>query len=252
MGLPRPRLRTRGEPRSANGASSFHVRWVLPPTDRLVEAAAVLQVVQPPDVRRLYFWALQVSFHDGNRQLGGAHLGLQWNQRHPGGTAVNWGGYATGGRLLVGSQSPLPSAPADPNTRDYPWEPGRRYELRVGPTPGLPGWWRGTVTDLDARELTVVRDLQCDGDRLTDPVVWSEVFARCDHRSVVVRWSGFRAVRASGPAVHPGAVSITYQDRLAGGCDNTAVVLDGDGVLQITNAARAVGHNAVLPLAAPP
>ncbi|MGH9181656.1 MAG: hypothetical protein ACRDY5_08080, partial [Acidimicrobiales bacterium] len=242
--------RTTGEPGSANGASSFHLRWRLPGTERdLTEVAAVLEVRRPPAVPRLHFWALQVSFAGG----AGAHVGLQWNPRHPDNRAANWGGYGAGGRLLDGTTSPLPSAPDDPNTRDFPWEPGRRYRLRVAPTPGRPGWWRADICDLDNRDLemgtpVVVRDLAGGGDRLFDPVVWSEVFACCDHPSTTVRWSGLEAVTADGEGVRPDGVSVSYEPGSAGGCDNTTVVPDGDGFLQVTRAERTVAPGAVLGL----
>lgn len=244
----RPPRRVRGEPRSPNGASSFHLSWLLPPGEPLVEVAAVLEVLAPPAVDRLYFWALQVSFLGGGADRGAAHVGLQWNRAHPRGRAVNWGGYRPGGGLLAGTASPLPSAPGDPNTRDYPWEPGRPYRLRVSAAPGAPGWWQGEVTDVASGEATVVRRLDAGGDALARPVVWSEVFARCDHPSVSVRWSGLEAVTAAGRRVAARGVAVNYQRRAEGGCDNTTVVADGDGVVQVTNAERAVAAGAVIRL----
>ena len=211
----RPRLT--GRPPSPNGASSFHLTWLLGPGDELVQVSAVLEVVVPPAVDSLYFWALQASFRDRSADRGGAHLGLQWNARHPGGRAANWGGYAPGGGLLAGSASPLPSTPDDPNTRDYPWEPGRPYRLRISPSPDLAGHWQGEVTDLVAGEATVVRHLAAGGDRLSSPMVWSEVFARCDDPSVTVRWSDFEGVTAAGDRVTPRGLSVNYQARAAGG-----------------------------------
>lgn len=205
---------------------------------------AVLEVRHPPAVDRLYFWALQVGFADG----GGAHVGLQWNARHPHNQAVNWGGYAAAGGLLEGTPSALPSRPDDPNTRDYPWSPGRRYRLAVAPVPGRAGWWRGTVTDLQSGLATVIRDLAGGGDRLVHPMVWSEVFARCDHPSVTVRWSELEVVTEAGTTVRPVGLAVSYEARDAGGCDNTTVVPDGDGALQVTAAARAVPHGAVIPI----
>ncbi len=240
----RARLRTRGEPRSANGASSFHLRWLLPPCPPLTGVAVDLEVRMPPAVDRLYFWALQVTFADG----GGAHVGLQWNPRHPGCAAVNWGGYAPGGGLLDGTASALPSAPGDPNTRDYPWVPGATYRLAVGPAPGRAGWWRGSVTDVASGRTTVVRDLAGGGGELRCPTVWSEVFARCDHPSVAARWSGFEAVTAGGDVVRPDALAVSYEPGPAGGCDNTTVAADAGGVLQVTNAGRAVPHGGVVRL----
>ncbi|HVM06374.1 MAG TPA: hypothetical protein VM242_14500 [Acidimicrobiales bacterium] len=237
VGTGGPRLS--GEPTSANGASSFHLTWVLPPVPPLVEVSAVLEVVTPPAVDRLYFWALQVAFVDRGADRGAAHVGLQWNRRHPGGRAVNWGGYAPGGGLLRGSASPLPSAPDDPNTRDLPWEPGRPYRLRVSRSPAGAGAWRGEVADVGTGAATVVRDLYAGGDALARPVVWSEVFARCEHPSVTVRWSGFEAVTGAGERVRPTGLAVNYQATAAGGCDNTLSVPDGDGgVLQVTGTDR--------------
>lgn len=235
-----------GEPTSANGASSFHLFWQLEEAAPLVEVAAVLEIVAAPTVDRLYFWALQVSFLDGPVPKGAAHVGLQWNRNHPGGRAVNWGGYAEGGGLLAGSASRLPSAPQDPNTRDYPWEPGRAYRLRVAAA--APGRWRGEVTDLGSGRATVIRDLEAAGDRLGSPVVWSEVFARCEHPSVAVRWSGLEATTADGTTVVPRGLTVNYQGRAAGGCDNTTVAADERGVLQITNTERLVAQGAAVDL----
>jgi len=244
----RDRLRTKGEPGSANGASSFHLGWRLDEAEPLVEVGAVLEVVVPPAVDRLYFWALQVSFSDGAAHRGAAHIGLQWNRNHPGGRAVNWGGYAAAGGLLAGSASALPSAPDDLNTRDYPWEPGRPYRLRVSGVRGSPGRWQGEVTDLGSGAVTVVRHLDGGGDRLVSPLVWSEVFARCEHPSVAVRWSGLEATTAAGDTVVPTGLSVSYEAHAGGGCDNTTVAVDGRGVLQVTAATRSVAPGSVVDL----
>jgi hypothetical protein len=246
----RRRARIRGEPRSANGASSLHLWWELPGAYR--EVAVTLEILLPPTVPRLYFWALQVSFTDGRRVAGGAHLGLQSHPRHPGGTAVNWGGYRSGGGELEGSVSSLPSALDNRNTRDYPWVPGRPYRLRVAPSTDQ--GWRGSVTDLATGRETVVRDLYLPGPApaLSAPVVWSEVFARCDHPSTVVEWSDLEAVTEGGRAIGPAAVRVGYQRRADGGCDNTTALADPDGtatgVRQITGTPRVVAPGAVLRL----
>ena len=125
-----------GPPRSANGASSFHLAWEAP-TGSWTGAEAVLEVIDPPAVPSLYFWALQVSFEDRGRAAGGAHFGLQWYSAHPGSTAVNWGGYAPDGRELSGTESLLPE-------RDRELEhPGLRLASAhalppLGHTRGLP------------------------------------------------------------------------------------------------------------------
>ena len=82
------RGRTSGMPSSANGASSLHAWWDL--AGPLREVAVTLEVLVPPAVPWLYFWALQVSFVDRGRRAGGGHLGLQAAPWHPGGTAVRW------------------------------------------------------------------------------------------------------------------------------------------------------------------
>lgn len=241
------RARVRGRPPSPNGASSFHLYWHLPVgVAPLLEASVVLEVVEPPAVGDTHFWALQAGFHDGRAEHGAGHLGLQWRSLHPGSRAVNWGGYApaaAGGQVLAGSPSTLPSTPDDPNTRDYPWEPRRCYELRV--LRGGSGW-RGEVTDLSTGETTVVRELHAPGDRLTSPMVWSEVFARCDAPSTAVRWSAFRVVTRDGERVRPDGLRVNYQSHADGGCANTDVRLDGDGVLQVTGTDRSTPQGSVL------
>jgi hypothetical protein len=246
----RHRTRTAGEPGSRNGASSFHLFWGLP-AEPLLECSVILEVVVPPSVARLHFWALQVSFATGSQLHGGAHLGLQWNPKYPGGGAVNWGGYAPGGALLEGSKSALPSARRDANTRDYPWVPGHRYRLRVarsGESPGGLIAWRGTVTHLESGETVRVRDLHTKGEYLVKPMVWSEVFARCEHPTSVVRWSELAAVTAGGVDVRPEVVRVNYQSHADGGCDNTTAGVDEIGLLQVTNAGRRVPQDATLPV----
>jgi len=205
----------------------MHLWWDPPPAPT-TEVSVVLEVLEPPTVAHLYFWALQVSFvDDAGRRVGGAHLGLQWYDLHPGSTAVNWGGYRDGASLrgsnatsreLDGEESALPSATKNRNTRDFAWRPRTPYRLRV--TGDGDGWWRGDVTDLTTDETTVVRRLHGGGTLLADPVVWSEVFARCDDPTVTVRWSQpqppWRAVRP------------TYQSYADGGCTNTRSEPDGD------------------------
>jgi len=236
------RARTRGFPPSGNGASSFHLGWTLPPgAGHLVEAGVTLEVLTTPAVDHLYFWALQVAFPGA----GAAHLGLQWNDRHPGFGAVNWGGYAGDGSLLTGTESSLPSTPDDPNTRDYAWEPGRRYRLAV--RRGGDGVWRGEVTDLAAGHTSAVRDLIATAPFLGDPMVWSEVFARCDDPSVTARWSDFEVVTDRGDRIAPAALTVNYQSHADGGCANTASVPDDrGGVLQITNTERLTAQGATL------
>ena len=198
LGRIAPVARITGEPASSNGASSFHLWWDLPYGELLSEVSATLEIIEPPTVDRLYFWALQASFVKPGG--GGAHLGLQHHPRFPGQTAANWGGYRQpgSGAHLEGTVSPLPSALGNPNTRDFPWIPHRPYRLTIGRSPDLgPAGlfsWRGTIEDLHTGDVTVVRDLFSRGEYLRGPVVWTESFARCDHPPVAVRWSDLLAV----------------------------------------------------------
>ncbi len=160
-----------------------------------------LEVLEPPSVDRLYFWAVQASFLDGVGSHGAGHLGLQWNPRFPGHTAVNWGGYATRGTILPGSGSLLPSTPRDMNTRDFPWLAGRKYSLRIYPSPEL--GWRGEVTDIDTGVTTVVRDLHAGGDHLGRVVVWTELFCECSDPRTVVAWSEPVAITLNGDQADP-------------------------------------------------
>jgi hypothetical protein len=243
----RRRPRTRGFPPSGNGASSLHLGWRLPPgAGHLVEAAVTLEVTQPPVVDHLYFWALQVGFPGA----GAAHLGLQWNRAFPGFGAVNWGGYAVDGSLLRGTESTLSSTPDDPNTRDYPWKPQHEYRLRVHRAGD--DMWRGEVTDVTTAVATTVRELIAASPFLTDLMVWSEVFARCDDPSVTARWSDFVAVDERGERFAPVALVANYQSHAGGGCGNTTSTLDDSvGALQITNAQRATEDGAILALSSP-
>lgn len=237
-----PGGRTAGEPRSSNGASSFHLRWDLAGTEELDRVEVTLEVLEPPTVDRLYFWALQVDVADAvGRAAGGAHLGLQWHPAHPGGTAVNWGGYDARGTVLHGSASDLPSATDNPHTRDLAWHARRPYRLvveRAGDGPSGTTAWRGSVTDLTTGATTVVRDLYPAGDRIVGVVMWSEVFARCEHPTVAVRWSAPSARRVDGTTVVPDHVVRSYQSVADGGCTNTASVVDDVGIVQRTATAR--------------
>lgn len=244
----------RGEPASGNGASSLHLFWVMPPL-RLRAVSAVLEVQQVPVVPRLVFWALQVTFTDGTRRRGGAHLGLQWNPGFPGSTAANWGGYAPAeiGGLLSGSASSLSSVRRDDNTRDFDWRVGRQYLLEVTPHPEAPEGqhaWRGAITDVESGATAVVRDLYTDAEYLVSPMVWTESFLRCDHPGVVARWSQFSAVDDSGRTIRPEAIMVNYQAADRGGCGNTTARRDRDGIVQETGVKRTVGQGTRLDLPA--
>jgi hypothetical protein len=210
------------------GVSAFHAWWQgMPTDDPVVSVAATLKVVICPAGHRLHFWAMQASF-DPSPSPTGAHIGLQWNDRHPGNTAVNWGGYGNVsdvGSVLAGSTSTLPSTPSDPNTRDYPWQVGVGYRFTIARTDGV---WRGTVTDTSTGTAVAIRDLQAPGDHLSGFVVWAEVFDWCDMPPTEVVWSDFEALTASGTSVKPDRVSLSFPPDAA--CPNTNITIDADGV----------------------
>ncbi len=227
-------------------ASSFHIWWHLTEDEPIVEVRAVCEVVVPPSVDRLYFWALQVGFADGNVRYGGAHTGLQWHSRRRRGRAVNWGGYhdpTHGGGELPGSRPLLPPLNPQGNTALYSWKPMVPYLFTVTRSPA---GWRATVTDTSSGQATVIRDLHAGGTFLVDPVVWSEVFAACDDPSVTVRWTGLEALTASARVVRPRTATVTYQAGDDGGCANTDVAVDDRGLLQVTNTERRVRHGDVV------
>ncbi len=85
---------------------------------------------------------------------------------------------------------------------------------------------------------TLVRCLDAPGESLHSPMVWSEVFADCDHPAVAVRWSGLEVVTRSGRHVAIDEATTSYQSRQQGGCDNTSSETDGDAFVQTTNSVR--------------
>jgi hypothetical protein len=224
--LRRTRTRTHGRPASSNGASSMHVWWDV--EGAVDEVSATLEILEPPTVPQLYFWALQATFlDDRGRPVGTAHLGLQWYAAHPGGTAVNWGGYRPNGagELAGATPSALPSATGNPNTRDFAWRDRTPYRLAIRSDGS------GIVTDVAEGDTTVVRRLAVDGaSALVNPVVWSEVFAACDDPPTKVRWSEL----VPGPR----QLHATYQSFENGGCTNTNTSYDDDAIIQCTNTER--------------
>ncbi|MGH8928929.1 MAG: hypothetical protein ACRDWH_11295 [Acidimicrobiia bacterium] len=240
--MSRPRLS--GYPTSSNRASSFHLHWL--PRLALVEVSVTIEIAIQPEVEELYFWALQASFAGPAGIRGGAHLGLQWHPSHPGSTAANWGGYDRGGSILEGTQSTLPSALGNPHTRDYRWRPQARFRLRI--RGDGPGWWAGEITDIEADTTTVVRSLRSEGTSLTLPMVWSEVFARCDADPVVVVWSDPSGVTVDREPWHPDSYSVTYQREEDGGCSNTDVRVLPHGVGQFTGITRMTPPGTIIPV----
>lgn len=242
-----PLVRRFGYPTSANGASSFHLIWELEPKWGYQAIETILCVRRPPVVDDLYFWALQVSFYQGTQPVGSAHLGLQWNRRHPGFGAINWGGYSSDGSILPGDESPFPSTPADRNTRDYPWVAGTRYCLRI--SKGVEdGDWVGEVQLLPEGETQYVRSLHGGGDSIGAPMVWSEVFARCEAPSVVVAWNGSVAIDGEGHSHVPSALIANYQAEEAGGCSNSNSYRRGDDIRQATAHRRRTRQGGRVPL----
>ena len=227
--------RVSGAPTSSNRASSFHLNWEIPRAP-LAEVRATIEVVEPPTVSMLYFWALQVSFMGPGGRIGGAHIGLQHHPSYPDSGAVNWGGYRDGAGELEGSVSPLPSALNNINTRTFRWYPNRPYTLRVYRSPDR--GWRGSIIDRTTDEETVIRDLWVDADHLGSPVVWSEVFAHCDHPAAAVRWSELIGVGEDGTVHDARSARLNYQTHADGGCANTNTSADGTGFLQRTNTER--------------
>ena len=238
------RRRREGYPTSSNRASSFHLHWT--PRVALREVWVTLSILEPPLVSELYFWALQASFRDGDEVTGGGHLGLQWHPSYPGSTAVNWGGYDRSGWELVGSESELPSVLGNPNTRNFEWQAGTGYRLRI--FPDRPGWWAGEVTDLSLGATIVIRRLAGGGDHLTLPVVWSEVFAQCDDPGVTALWSAPGGMTVSGEEWSPESYTTTYQQETDGGCSNTDSRPMEGGVGQLTMVERTNASGAHLPV----
>ena len=240
-------VRDRGRPPSGNGASSLHLVWE--DGSRPWRAVrATLEVSNPPRTNDLYFFALQATFATAGRHLGGAHVGLQWNQRHPGNTAVNWGGYRSqelGGDILEGTESALPSLPADPNTRDYPWQSHKPYRLTIA-AGSEPGWWLGSVEDLTTQVVTEIRELQGGGDALVAPMVWAEVFAPCDGPAMTIRWTDLEVASSAGEWRSIEAVRVNYQSYRQGGCTNTNAAAAGGGWIQETSAPRRSPQGTVL------
>jgi hypothetical protein len=204
----------------------------------MVSFAATIQVLEPPKVDRLFFWALQVSFFEGPNSVGAGHFGLQNYSRHPNSCAVNWGGYFAGGGELPGSESPLLSAPGNPNSRDYFWESGKPYRYKIAKSPTM--GWQGSITDLSSGVHTVVRDLHINADSIGAPVVWTEAFAHCDEPGVAVRWSDLEGISRTGQLVRPETGRTNYQTESAGGCSNTTFEPSRGGVIQRTATERIV------------
>jgi hypothetical protein len=256
----------------------MHLFWDLP--GRFVEVAVTVTILDEPPTHDLYFWALQVSFEDAatGRREGAAHTGPQWASQHPGHGAVNWGGYGARGEL-DGGPGWLPSAAGNANSIDYRWRVGVPYRLTVSRAPvsnesagaaAPPGLtaWRATITPLEgsldesnelfeprSQQPQVIRDLWAPGDLLVSPMVWSEVFARCDADSVRVAWAEPVGIDERGQVHRATSARVNYQAVGDGGCTNTNVATlvtpDGPAWVQTTNAERITPLGASLRLADP-
>lgn len=219
--------------------------------DDVIAASATLEVLAPPTVDELYFWALQVSFEGRQGRTGGAHLGLQHHPGYPNGTAANWGGYddVVGGELS-GTESALPSALGNANTRTFRWAAKRQYRLEVSQSAS--GWWQGAVTDVEAGALTVIRELNGrDAVRLSGLMVWSEVFAPCDAPGVAVRWTDLAYKTREGRRDAPLGLEANYQAAAAGGCANTNSTVDAGAARQETNTSRTTPQGQYLAWSSP-
>ncbi|MBK9297874.1 MAG: hypothetical protein IPN02_13790 [Candidatus Microthrix sp.] len=129
--------------------------------------------------------------------------------------------------------------------------------LAAAPPPGFTAW-RATITPLAAgpdagvsanvgspahtAEPQVIRDLWAPGDRLVSPMVWSEVFARCDAVPVRVAWSNPTAIDERGNVHRVQSARVNYQSVADGGCSNTEVSVtaaaDGPAWLHSTSTER--------------
>jgi hypothetical protein len=235
----RARTRSRRPAPERTGPTSAHLWFDDVPPGPWRSVSATLEVVVEPSAAHLYFWALQASFTDARgATFGAAHTGLQWNPRHPGGRAINWGGYgrtADTNSVLAGTRSDLPGIAGDENTRNFSWAPCVAYRFTI--SPGERGW-RSTVVDTSTGESTVVRELFAGGDRLNGFVVWMEIFAPCDAPTTTVRWSDLVvADDARAARHHVRAVRTSFPD-VSGGCTNNDSRVDGSGWLQLTNDRR--------------
>ena len=250
LSTPPPATRTTGLPTSANGASSHHLFWTteVDPENPIVAVEVDLEIVEAPSIDRLYFWALQATFRAGAAQMGGAHLGLQWHPDYPGSTAANWGGYhgrdaALSGEL-TGSALALPSALHNPNTCNFAWTPAVPYRLRIALAE--PGRWTGSIGRVGDPSPVTLRTLHCDGDHLTDFVVWTESFAECDAPPAVVRWANPTIISAAGGFVAPAGARTNYQTVADGGCSTSDSVSSRGGLVQATGTTRTTPQGALL------
>lgn len=250
-------------PQLWKGRSATHLWWLVANPEPVKEIAVTITVKECPTAPLIYFWAMQASFSNGTEHCGGAHLGLQWHPYYPDHKAVNWGGYCShNGAILAGTDSILPKSAGDVNTRDFNWIVDRPYRLRIslldqpGPSAKEIGWpkdepifiWRGEITDLVTNQTTTVRDLYSAGNLISGPVVWSEIFARCDDTPAAVEWSDFECVMRSGRLAPITTLSVTHSVGPDGGCENSDVEFDGKAATLRTSTTRRTPNGAQLKL----
>jgi hypothetical protein len=92
----------------------------------------------------------------------------------------------------------------------------------------------------------VIRDLFVPAEALVRPMVWSEVFARCDDPPVSATWRDPVAHTARGP-MGPSAYRVSYQSEDAGGCSNTDVEWTENGIRQVTAVDRHIPAGSLVP-----
>ena len=249
----------------------MHLFWRMPDHAPLCEVSVDFELLDEPTTPSLYFWALQAGFADTQGGHGAGHFGFQWNRDYRAHRAVCWGGYAGAGGELSGgpmmTSGPVtPSPDGNPNVCGFEWTTNQVWTWRIralsAASPSATQGsvvWRAEIEDPRSGRIWPIRDLWCRGDRLIDPMVWSEIFARCDDDPVRVRWSRFTATTADGLVVTPLALAVNYQRVQDGGCTNTDARLGAPtdhgkesepavGVIQVTNSPRSTPQGATIEL----
>jgi hypothetical protein len=249
----------------------MHLMWRLPSDlGPVIGASVVFELTEEPAVDKLYFWALQASFlDDDGTDLGAAHTGLQWNPRHPGGRAANWGGYPSEHnnwkRNFKGSRNRLPGFDGDPNTRHYNWQSHRPYRLTIERAPEQSGsffaellqprptGWRATVTDINSGQIQVLRDLYAGGTHLAHLCVWTEWFCSCDDPTTACTWTEFRVMTDDGSGNstehEPTEVFVNHPAENCSNVGQRIITQTPELVIeQRMNTTREIPHGTVLPI----
>ena len=229
--------------------SGFHLWWKgVPSNEPIVACSVVLEVVQPPTVAALYFWALQASFLDAHRPVlrRGPHR-APVEPPPPGQPGGELGWLRAGGRrhLHPGRQrltaARHPRGPEHPHVRVARRDPVPLHDPSRHRRVGVDGDRSGRP----APEVTV-RELYAAGDRLGGFVMWSELFCRGDDPPT--RCGG----RSRRPSPRPvadraaAALHATFPDGPE--WRDLDVVVDGVGVQQVTTTGRTL-RGGVVPAA---